>query len=88
MSAGEHVIVIGKKSVNDYVLTAILLFNEGHDEIVIRGKGVNIGKAVDVYNALKDRLSDSLELVSITIDSETLGNRILPYIEIKVKRTL
>jgi len=88
MSAGENVIIVGKKSVNDYVLAAILLFNEGHDEIVIKGKGANIGKAVDVYNALKDRLSDSLELVSVTIDSEVFGNRIIPYIEIKVRRTL
>lgn len=88
MAAEENVIIIGKKPVTDYVLSAILLFNEGHDEIVIRGQGVNINKAVDVYNALARRLQDSIELVSVNIDSRERGRRLIPLIEIRVRRKL
>ncbi len=83
-----NVIVIGKKSISDYVLSAILLFNEGHEEIIIRGQGGNVSKAVEVYNALRSRLGDSVELVSVTIDSFERGRRLVPVIEIKVKRSL
>ncbi len=65
----ENVVIIGKKSIPDYVLDVILKFNEGIDEVVIKGRGQMISKAVDVYNALKSRLGDSLELVSVNIDS-------------------
>ena len=37
MAAEENVVVIGKKPVADYVLAVILLFNEGYDEVIIRG---------------------------------------------------
>ena len=84
----SNVIVVGKKPVANYVLTSIIMFNQGMDEVVIKGRGENISKAVDVYNALKDRLGESLELVSIEIGSERGGRRLLPFIEIKVRRVL
>ncbi|NPA05144.1 MAG: DNA-binding protein [Crenarchaeota archaeon] len=87
-AARDNVVVVGRKSVSDYVLSAILLFNEGKDEIIIKGRGENISKAVDVYNALKARLEDSLELVSVRIDSERVGPRLVSFIEIKVRRVL
>jgi DNA-binding protein Alba len=88
MSAEENVVVIGKKPVMDYVLAAILLFNEGYDEVIIRGQGDNVSKAVDVYNALQARLQDGIELVDVRIDSIERGRRLVPIIEIKVKRRL
>ncbi len=88
MASSANVIVVGKKSVNDYVLSAILLLNEGHDEVIIRGQGNNINKAVEVYNALRRRLGDSIELVSVSIDSFEKGRRLVPFIEIKVRRTI
>ena len=88
MSVEENVVVIGKKPVMDYVLAAILLFNEGYDEIIIRGQGDNVSKAVDVYNALLARLQDGVELVDVKIDSIERGRRLVPIIEIKVKRKL
>ncbi|MET1102273.1 MAG: DNA-binding protein [Pyrodictiaceae archaeon] len=85
----DNVIVIGKKPIRDYVLSAILLFNEGHEEIVLKAKGSNISKAVDVYNALRNRLPDNIELVSINIDSIEKGARkLIPVIEIKVRRSI
>ena len=88
MAAEENVIVVGKKPVADYVLSAILAFNEGYDEIVIRGQGPNITKAVDVYNALAARLQDSIELKEVKIDSIERGRRLVSYIEIRVRRVV
>lgn len=84
----DNVVVIGKKSVPDYVLEVILKFNEGIDEVVIKGRGQMISKAVDVYNALKSKLGDSLQLVSVNIDSDNIGGRLVSYIEIRVRRTI
>ena len=84
----ENVIIIGKKPVRDYVLVAVLLFNEGHDEIVIRARGNNISKAVDVYNALRSRLT-GIELAEVKIDSvERDAQRLVPMIEIRVRRSI
>ncbi len=88
MAVEENVIIIGKKPVIDYVLTAILLFNEGYDEVVIKGQGNNVSKAVDVYNALKNRMQDGVELISVNIDSKERGRRLIPIIEIRVKRII
>jgi len=84
----ENVIVVGKKPVADYVLTAILVFNEGYDEVIIRGQGANVAKAVDVYNALVARLQDGVELVDVKIDSFERGRRLVPVIEIRVRRRI
>jgi len=84
----ENVIVVGRKPLPDYVLEAILLFNEGYDEIVIKGQGPNVGKAVDLYNALPRRLQDSVELAGVKIDSIERGRRLIPVIEIRVRRTI
>ncbi len=88
MAVRGNVVIVGKKPVSDYVLSIILLFNQGHDTVVIRAKGDAISKAVDVYNALKARLADSIELESVNIDSQEVGRRLIPMIEIRVKRTL
>ncbi len=88
MASEENVVIVGKKPVADYVLAAILVFNEGFDEVVIKGQGANVGKAVDVYNALKRRLQDGVELAGVKIDSVERGRRLIPYIEIRVRRKL
>ncbi len=84
----ENVVVVGRKSLPDYVLEAILLFNEGYDEVIIRGQGPNVGKAVDLYNALRRRLQGGIELVGVKIDSIERGRRLIPIIEIRVRRTI
>lgn len=88
MAAEENVIIIGKKRIADYVLSAILAFNEGYNEIVIRGQGPNISKAVDVFNALHNRLKDGIELVSVNIGSVERGRRLIPHIEIRVRKKI
>ncbi len=86
--AEDNVIIVGKKPVRDYVLSAVLLFNEGHDEIVIRARGNNISKAVDVVNILRARLT-GIELAGVKIDSiERDAHRLIPVIEIRVRRNI
>ncbi len=80
------VVDIGRKPVDDYIFEIIVSFQEGIDEIVIRGFGDYISKAVDVYNELYSRLGESIELENVEIGSEKRGGRIKPYISIHVKR--
>ncbi len=88
MLSGElNTIIIGKKPISTYVLSAIIMFNQGAEEIILKARGDVISKAVDVFNALRDRLGDSIELAGIEIGSENVGSKRTSYIKIKVKRT-
>ncbi len=88
MAEAPNVVLIGKKPIDNYVLSAIVLFNQGEDEVVIKARGDNISKAVDVYNALKDRLGDGVELVDVEIGSEHSRGRLVSFIKIRIKRSL
>ena len=88
MPVEENVVIVGRKPLPDYVLEVILLFNEGYDEVIIKGQGPNVGKAVDLYNAVKRRLQDGVELAGVKIDSIERGRRLIPLIEIRIKRTI
>lgn len=81
-----HVVNVGKKSIRDYVFEVIVNFQEGVDKVVIKGYGRYISKAVDLYNVLKHRLGDSIEMENVEIGSENLGNRLRSFIEIRVTR--
>ncbi len=79
-------VVVGRKPVSSYVLAVIVMFNQGVDEVIIKARGEAISKAVEVYNALRDRLGDSIELVDTEIGSEYTRSRRTSYIKIKVRR--
>lgn len=81
-----HVVNVGKKSIRDYVFEVIVNFQEGVDKVVIKGYGKYISKAVDLYNVLKHRLGDSIEMENVEIGSENLGSRLRSFIEIRVTR--
>ncbi len=81
-----NTVVIGRKSVSNYVLAVIVMFNQGIDEVELKARGEAINKAVEVYNALRDRLGDSIELAGVEIGSEYSGTRRVSYIRIKIRR--
>ncbi len=81
-----RVVDIGRKPIDDYVFDIIVSFQEGIDVVEIRGYGGFISKAVDVYNALHDRLGESIELENVEIGSERRGGRIRSFISIRVRR--
>ncbi len=88
MVRDPNTIIVGRKQRDDYVLSAIVLLNQGADYAIIRGQGELIYKAVDVYNSLKERLGSSIELEDVSIGSEKIGSRRLSFIEIKVRRVI
>ncbi|MEM1635849.1 MAG: DNA-binding protein [Thermosphaera sp.] len=81
-----RLINVGGKPVEDYVFEAILVFQEGSNQVVLKGSGVFISKAVDVYNALTSRLGDSVELVKVEIGSDRFKGRFKSYIAITVRK--
>ncbi|MMZ69047.1 DNA/RNA-binding protein albA [compost metagenome] len=85
-SPTTKIIDIGKRPIDDYVFEAIISFQEGVDNIILKGRGDFISRAIDVYWALKDRLGNSIELVDIEIGSERVRGRMRSYIALKIMR--
>lgn len=67
-------IFVGKKSVMNYVLAALLQFDSGAKEIVLKARGKAISKAVDVAEIIKRRLlEDKIEVKDVKIGTELVG---------------
>ncbi len=79
-------IVLGSKSLNDYLLQVVVSFNRGVDVVEILGKGRNINKAVNLYNRVMERLGDSVVLDHVEIGSLLERGRRVSYIRIRLKR--
>lgn len=87
MSVEESLISVGNRPLHDYVTSVIILFNQGIKKVVLKGKGSNISKAIAVYNAVKDRLGDSIKLEHVDIGSEFINNKKrVSYIKISLVR--
>ncbi|ALU11340.1 DNA-binding protein [Ignicoccus islandicus DSM 13165] len=84
----KEVITVVKDNINDYVLQAILAINSGVPVIEIVGRGKNIYKAVYVFNRLRGRIGDAVEIERVEIGSEERGRRRIPYIKIVLKQKL
>lgn len=86
---GEEVVVVGRERAYRYVLDIIVRMNQGSDNITIIGRSKNIPKAITVYNILRDRLGDALELKGVSIGSiYSKRNKRVSYIEIKISRRI
>ncbi|TRM88649.1 DNA-binding protein [Sulfolobus sp. C3] len=82
----NELIVRRSKSVEDHVLDIIVMFNQGLNEIKLKGVGKEISKAVDIYNTLKDRLGEGVQLLGVETGSEVKDRRRISYILLKLKR--
>jgi len=82
----NELLISRAKSVEDYVLDIIVMFNQGIDEVEIKGFGNSINKTVAVYNMLKERLGDGVVLEQASIGSEVKDRRRISYISLKLKR--
>ncbi len=70
----SNFIFIGKKPLMSYALAALLQFNAGMDEVVIKARGRSISKAVDVAEVIKNRLfADRVTVKDIKSGTEILG---------------
>jgi DNA-binding protein Alba len=86
MSKINEITVRRSKSIEDHVLDIIVMFNQGFDEVVIKGIGKEISRAVDIYNRLKERLGDGVQIVNIETGSEIKDKRRISYILLRLKR--
>jgi len=77
---------VGRRPLEDYVFEAIVSFREGVNEIILKGRGDTISKAVDLYWRIKDRLGDSIELIEVKIGSERFRGRTRSFIAIRIRR--
>ena len=69
-----NVIYIGQKPLMSYSLAALLLFNAGHDEVIIKARGRTISKAVDIAEIIRRRLfADQVNIKETRIGTEILG---------------
>jgi DNA-binding protein len=67
-----NVVLVGRKDVMNYVLAAIRLFNDGAEEVVIRARGLNICKAVDVAETIRNLFMKDTVVKKVEIYSEEL----------------
>lgn len=67
-----NVVLVGRKDLMNYVLAVIRLFNDGAEEVIIRARGMNICKAVDVAENVKNLFMKNTEVAGVNIYSEEL----------------
>ncbi|MFQ5710962.1 MAG: DNA-binding protein Alba [Candidatus Geothermarchaeales archaeon] len=69
-----NAIFIGKKPLMSYALAALLQFNAGHNEVIIKARGRAISKAVDVAEIIRRRLfTDKVDISDVRIGTEIIG---------------
>ncbi|MEB3807183.1 MAG: DNA-binding protein Alba [Desulfurococcales archaeon] len=86
-----NVVYVGRKDVMNYVLAAIRLFSDGAEEVVIRARGTNICKAVDVAENIRNLFMKNTEVAGVNIYSEELEaqggkKKRVSAIEIKLRK--
>ncbi|WP_369395956.1 DNA-binding protein [Sulfuracidifex metallicus] len=77
MDKKPNEVLVSMKNVEDYVLEIITMLNQGAEEVEIKGVGRDIGKAVDVYNMILDKLGNGIKLDSVSIGSESRDKKII-----------
>lgn len=84
----EEVVIVGKKPTADYVLSAVILFNQGVERVVVKGRGEDISKTVDVVNSILQRLGDAVKVKGVRIGSDKIRGRLVSYIEVVLEKTI
>ena len=89
--ATRGTILIGRKPVMKYALATILQFSGGAKETVLKARGRNISKAVDVAEVVRRKFMETVRIKDIQIGTETVereGNvRNVSTIEIVLEKT-
>jgi len=86
MPIDEGRISVGNKPLSEYLVSTAILFNQGIRKVTLRGRGENISKTVSLYNALKARMGDAIELRDVRIGSEEVRGKLISFIEIDLER--
>uniref|UniRef100_A0A7C4FBN4 DNA/RNA-binding protein Alba n=1 Tax=Thermofilum pendens TaxID=2269 RepID=A0A7C4FBN4_THEPE len=74
MSLQEGSVLVGNKSVMNYVLATVIQFNQGAKRVLIKARGRAISRAVDVAEIVRNRfLKDEVDIAGVRISSEPVG---------------
>lgn len=86
-SAGAGEVLVGKKPIANYLQAILTAVARGFNEVVLKARGRNISRAVDVSQvAIRTMLRD-FEISNVTIGSEEItGGRRVSTIEIRMRR--
>lgn len=74
----DNVVFIGKKPFMNYVTSAMMQFtSDRKDEVIIKARGKNINRAVDVAVLVSKKFSKEQKVVikNVKIDGEQLENK-------------
>jgi DNA-binding protein Alba len=87
----ENTVLIGKKPIMGYVVAALMQFQRGANKAVLKARGGNISRAVDVAEILRNKfLPGSLVVSKIEIGTERVGEgekaRDVSVIEIQLEK--
>jgi len=87
----ENVILIGKKPVMSYVLAVVMQFGMSTGDVVLKARGMAIGKAVDVVEVARRRFLRDIQVKGIRIGTEQVqakegGTSNVSSIEITLSR--
>lgn len=67
---------VGQKPLEEYLLEAVTAYQSGIEKLVIKGRGFNICKAVDLFNNLIERLGeDAFKVESVEIGTERVREK-------------
>jgi DNA-binding protein len=88
--ASEAAILVGQKSIANYVLAAVTQFSLGSKRVVLKARGRAISKAVDAAEVVKRFMGEKVDIASVKISSEKVGEpgkeRMVSSIEIVLER--
>ncbi|MFW6233605.1 MAG: DNA-binding protein Alba [Nanoarchaeota archaeon] len=74
----DNVVFIGKKPFMNYVTSAMMQFSsDGKNEVIIKARGKNVNRAVDVAILVSKKFSKEQKVVikDVKIDGEQLENK-------------
>lgn len=70
----ENTVLIGKKPIMGYVVATLMQFQRGSDKAVLKARGANISRAVDVVEILRNKfLPGAVTVSKIEIGTERVG---------------
>lgn len=87
----ENVIYIGRKPVMNYCLAVITSLQDNAGKVVLKARGNNISKAVDVAEITRNRYLEDLKVEDIEIGTDELeadegGTRNVSRMSIMLKK--
>jgi DNA-binding protein len=70
-NSSRDFVIVGIKPIMNYVVACMTLFNAGASSIMVRARGRNISKAVDVVEMLRRVFLRDVEVEKIDLGTET-----------------